>query len=139
MRRAFIVSILVLLCDSIVAEPETHTSRIRIRSEPAGADIFVDGVFAGRTPLEIETKGKAANVRLSAAGFEDLSFPVQSSGDAELEFRLTPRIQEPKADGPYWEAFARSMILPGWGQHFKGDTSAFCFATGTVLAIGASA
>jgi formylglycine-generating enzyme required for sulfatase activity len=44
---------------------------LQLTSEPSGADVLVDGVYAGRTPVDLElSPGEAHELSLSVAGYE---------------------------------------------------------------------
>lgn len=146
MRLRPIYLCLIFLFTSIAApSARAEGEQIRIVTRPAGATVFVDGVEKGRTPLNISAGEKPANVRLSMSGFEDLRFPLRATGDLEIVIILVPgatpgtAMQNPtpearsKNRSPYWGAFARSLILPGWGQYSKGDSNSFWFLTGTLV------
>lgn len=123
-----------------------ETEQIRFVTQPAGATVFVDGIDRGKTPLSIPVTEKSVNVRLFMPGFEEIRFPVRSSGDLEIVLVLAPEVlptisrplpvdpapgQSRRA--PYWGAFARSLLIPGWGQYSKKDSSSFWFLTGTLI------
>ncbi|MBL8022158.1 MAG: PEGA domain-containing protein [Leptospirales bacterium] len=129
---------------SIPASAEKQ--QIRIVTQPAGATVFVDGIDQGKTPLSIPVTDRSVNVRLAMAGFEEIRFPLRSSGDLEIVLTMAPDVLPnlsrplpadptpvPKKRSPYWGAFARSLVIPGWGQYSKKDSSSFWFLTGTLI------
>jgi formylglycine-generating enzyme required for sulfatase activity len=69
--------------------------KLRVRSEPAGASVTVDGVYRGLTPLSIDVEpGRARTVRLSRAGYETAtrSVTVRPEDGADVRVSLAPRI-----------------------------------------------
>lgn len=138
------IPVMLMVCmitANLWADP---TPQVRIVTRPAGATVFVDGVERGKTPLNISTSDKAANVRLSMNGFEEIRFPLRASGDLEIELTLVAEdsqrtqpspgiVPASKNARPYTGAFARSLLIPGWGQYSKKDSSAIWFLAGTLV------
>lgn len=61
-----------LLADMVeVVRPENRAS-LTLTSTPAGADVFLDNVAMGKTPLSVSLHG-AAHLRLSLPGYEPIS------------------------------------------------------------------
>ncbi|MCE9598791.1 MAG: PEGA domain-containing protein [Spirochaetia bacterium] len=148
MFRWILIAILLSFAFNLAAEPKSDSPQIRIVTRPAGAAVFINGVEKGKTPLEIPAGERALNVRIFLQGYQEIRFPIQSTGDLEMilslqEDRITQAASSSDAPGirpdasknraPYWGAFARSLILPGWGQHSKGDSASFWFLSGTLL------
>lgn len=128
---------------------ETSSGSIRLLSDPAGAEVFVDGVRVGTTPIDLPANGKMQSVRIALANYDEIVFPVRASAKSEVMFTLqkadrTARSSQssstqaplPASSGPYWGAFARSLILPGWGQYSKGSDSGFWFGLGSAVFAG---
>ncbi|HMU84008.1 MAG TPA: PEGA domain-containing protein [Leptospiraceae bacterium] len=138
--RSLLKCLLPLVLAVVAGGLSAETRRIRIVTEPTGADVYVDGVLAGKTPLDVETDGRLKNIRIVSEGFREISFPLRADGGAELVFGLRKAMQtlpdERSSGGLNFLAMARSAILPGWGQYSKGDGSAFLFGAGTIFAGG---
>ena len=67
-RRIQVVAGEPLDLGTITLDPED--GRLVVVSEPAGASVTVDGIFRGRTPLEVEVTPNAPHeVRMSQAGY----------------------------------------------------------------------
>ena len=74
----------------IVQASESNITKISVASNPAGADIEVDGGFVGNTPSTIEVASGQHTVRVSKNGFQDWQRKLTASGgnvnlNAELE------------------------------------------------------
>lgn len=128
---------------SIGAEP----ARLRVLSEPSGADVFVDGVHAGKAPLEIDAS-VLRHVRVTKDGYQEAVMPVRADSPSEVLFLLKKASAAssdsiPSPGGPASRspgsvgAMLRSMVLPGWGQVSKGDPSGYWFGMGSMAAAGA--
>ncbi len=68
-------------------------ARLVVRSSPAGADVSVDGVYRGRTPLDIAmSPGGRHDVLVARTGYTpwSRSFSATSGERTELEARLAP-------------------------------------------------
>lgn len=137
------------------AKPTQAKTLIRIVTDPGGADVYVDGKLAGQSPLEIESNGEMRTLRVTKPGFQEATMPVRTAGRLEIIVNLIPdrppASAEQQADQrppagpafsgsyPYWGAFARSLLLPGFGQYHKGDNGkALLFGAGAFGAAGLS-
>lgn len=65
-------------------------TKLTINSDPAGADIELDGGFVGNTPSTIEIPTGDHSVRISKAGYKDWERKLKASGgsvnlNAQLE------------------------------------------------------
>lgn len=112
---------------------------LRIQSEPPGAEVYVDGVRAGHTPVEISA-GEMRHVRLKKEGYQDSQLPVRADSSSEILIvlrRLPSASESGGASVSPAGAMLRSMILPGWGQVSKGDSSGYWFGLGSMAAAGA--
>jgi serine/threonine-protein kinase len=71
------------------AAPEAR--RVRLRSEPAGAEVFEDGRLLGTTPLELEAPSGALTrrLRLKKPGFAEQALDVEARSGPEVAVRLT--------------------------------------------------
>ena len=54
----------------------TNTAKVMFSSEPSGADIYVDGIFMGNTPSQIQLGAGSHTVRIEAKGQEPWSRTV---------------------------------------------------------------
>ncbi|MCE9598790.1 MAG: PEGA domain-containing protein [Spirochaetia bacterium] len=123
---------------------------IRLVSDPVGASVFVDGIQVGVTPFDLVNNGKMQSVRIAMSNYEEIVLPIRASAQSEIMFTLqklesrnaatdqATRQSASATKGPYWGAFARSLILPGWGQYSKGDESAFWFGLGSAVFAGSA-
>ena len=134
MRRFAILLFLAVTVSQ--AEP----ALLRIQSDPPGAEVYVDGVLAGQTPIEI-TASALRHVRVRKEGYQDSQLPVRTDSASEILIalrRLPESANEPGASRSVSPAGAmlRSMLLPGWGQVSKGDSSGYWFGLGSMAAAG---
>lgn len=145
MFRIVLCIILFAIGMPLAAEP----ARLRVLSEPSGADVYVDGVLAGKAPLEIDAS-VLRHVRVKKDGYQEAVMPVRADSPSEVLFLLkkavTPEssplqpgpIARPQARSPgSVGAMLRSMVLPGWGQISKGDPSGYWFGVGSMVTAGA--
>ncbi len=70
----------------------TAPARFIIRSRPAGVAIAIDGVPAGRTPLDRELGGGSHKLELSAPGYDrlDRTVAVVAGVDETIDLELVP-------------------------------------------------
>jgi len=138
-RRAAVAGLMVHLF------PEIVLKRIRIRTEPEGAKVSIDGRSVGLTPLEIPSDNKALSVTISLPGFDDISLPVRASDNLDITLTLRhARVGETDSNvaSPPTAAqiLFRSSVFPGWGQYSRGDKfSGFAFGIGGAALLGSVA
>lgn len=137
--------------EKVEKKEKTEIGVIRLLSDPAGAEVFVDGVKVGVTPVDLATNGKMQAVRIAMPEYEEVNFPIRAAAKSEIMFTLqrkdrhariansyAEQIRDASGSGDklYWGAFARSLVLPGWGQYSKGDSSGFWFGFGSIMLAG---
>jgi hypothetical protein len=79
--------------NDVAASSATNSSagRVQLESEPAGADIEVDGSFVGNTPSDVQVNGGDHTITVKKVGFKDWERKVKVSAgssvhlNAELE------------------------------------------------------
>ncbi len=78
--------------DSPPAAEEAAKAFLKIDSAPAGARVFVDGMFRGETPLRLELLRGKHDVRLSLTDYYEWEAQVQlqDEGETPLSVRLIP-------------------------------------------------
>ncbi len=64
------------------------TGSVSVTSEPTGADLYVDSVWKGKTPLSVERPPSRSRGVLSLAGFYDLPFSIGQDSMEQLSFSL---------------------------------------------------
>jgi len=79
----------------LTAEIELDTQavikrEIIFQSYPQGADLYLDSVWMGKTPLRAEIYNFPAAVRLSKEGWEDKEFFVEKNSDNLIDINLKP-------------------------------------------------
>ena len=87
---------------------------------PPGADLYVDSLWQGKTPLEVDRPPLRSRGVLSSAGFYDMSFSLEPASPPELSFSLQKDvgrrdIQQKKARDEFYSSlgfFALSLPLP---------------------------
>ncbi len=106
---------------------------LSLASSPTGANVTVDGQFAGRTPLSIElAPGKEHLLQLSKAGYRRSSLRVSLEKGAasertvtlapqlgEVDFRLQPPSAELVINGKPMGSGSRSIALPSVEQRVE--------------------
>ncbi|WP_457628670.1 PEGA domain-containing protein [Oceanithermus sp.] len=70
--------------------PPPSTGTLRLDSSPAGAKVYIDGAYRGRTPLTLEMSPGAHNVELRMDGYEPYRVRVQVR--AGQTTRVNPRL-----------------------------------------------
>ena len=73
----------------LVLEPSVART-VRLESAPAGADVYVDSVWRGTTPLTLPHGSSPAIVRLEREGFLDSRFVVDPSSPDRITRALLP-------------------------------------------------
>jgi len=76
MKRAYFLIVIALsaLCGCATAPPVSDTRQmVRFESVPTGADLYVDGELAGRTPVDISISKATHRITLKRSGFKDLT------------------------------------------------------------------
>jgi len=80
-------------------DPETLQFQVNISSKPDGADIYVDDVLAGITPLEFSIAGGKHRILIRDDGYEDAVYYVRLEGDADVDAVLSPSQSAAMEDG----------------------------------------
>ncbi|MBM4054137.1 MAG: PEGA domain-containing protein [Planctomycetes bacterium] len=79
-----------LVFDSVQLQPADGI--LSLRTEPSGANVMVDGTFAGQTPVNINLSPEAEHlIQISKAGYENIeqNVTVVSEETKELDLELT--------------------------------------------------
>jgi hypothetical protein len=84
------------------AEEEPAKATLSIQSQPAGADISIDGEARGRSPLSLEVPLGSHQVRFSLKGYQDKEEKVEA-GKAK-EYSVTVRLDLVQAKAPEHKA-----------------------------------
>jgi hypothetical protein len=90
-QKLYLVSLLALLCSCATVFSPGHDS-LTFTSEPAGAEVFIDGQRAGATPLTLRMDRQTfhtARVTVRADGYEPRVFPLSKSLNKVAIFNLT--------------------------------------------------
>lgn len=76
--------------------PKKNTATLSVRTEPAGANVLVDGVAVGRAPLKTKLDPGAHRVVLRATGYEeevvDVSMRRGERRDVDVDLRKSSTI-----------------------------------------------
>lgn len=82
--------------------PLGRTARLRIVSDPDDADVFINGAYAGRTPLGVELAPGRYRVVVTKTNYESWSQTLELKGDSEitLEAVLKPFVMPPTSPVP---------------------------------------
>jgi len=87
---------------------------IKVTSKPSGATVYVDGVRAGKTPVEIQVPRDAkAELRVEKSGYNTKTLEVAGDQPEELKVTLKkkPKVKEPRPRGPGEGGTGRGFIL----------------------------
>jgi hypothetical protein len=66
------------------AEPVVKTGTVKISSEPAGAELTVDGAFVGNTPALLKLAAGKHKVQITSDGFAEWSRDIEVSAGSEV-------------------------------------------------------
>ncbi len=69
---------------------------LKVESTPDGAQVFVDGMFKGMTPLTLGLPGGKHEIRLTLMNYHDWEAQVQlkEEGETPLQVRLIPMVEK---------------------------------------------
>lgn len=84
--------------------------RLRVLTEPEGAEIFMDAASVGKTPLEIVVPVESKKMRLSLEGYDDYERQVPAARDSEGD--LVWKIQLRKSGSELPLSFYSKDIAP---------------------------
>ncbi len=113
-------------------DPETMQFRVSIIADPEGAEVYVDDVLAGVTPLEFSLTGGKHRILIRAAGFEDAVYYVRLEGDADIDAVLPPAEAGPM-DGER-ERYS-TLVAPFVSMSGQNDQLARLFADTLLLTL----
>ncbi|MBD3403300.1 PEGA domain-containing protein [candidate division GN15 bacterium] len=107
----------VLICSilPVLIAAQTPSGSVTISSNPGGAEVKLEGeaTVAGVTPTTFRHMliGKY-DVTVKKRGYEThhTSVVLDPTQQTRLDIELSPKTR--------WKAAARSMFIPGWGQHY---------------------
>jgi hypothetical protein len=89
---------------------------LSITTTPPGAHVFVDGNFAGETPVEIDLVDGAHSVRVTLHGYEEIVREVTAESGRREELALTMEaIPEDQLRGAEWYEEPVTWIAVGGG------------------------
>jgi hypothetical protein len=72
-------------------DSETLRFKVAVTADPEGAEVYVNDILAGSSPIEFELTGGKHRILVRAEGFEDAVYFVRLEGDAEIEAALETR------------------------------------------------
>jgi TolB-like protein len=75
-------------------DSETLRFKVAVTADPEGAEVYVNDILAGSSPIEFELTGGKHRILVRAEGFEDAVYFVRLEGDAEIEAALEPAADE---------------------------------------------
>jgi PEGA domain len=107
------------------------TGTIIITSTPPGADVYVESVWKGKTPLALDKPFERTRVDITQQGFYDQPFSISDSSPAELSFILQPDTisrdaLQKKARDDFYNSFAWfvvSLPIPLFSYAFALDSA----------------
>jgi len=77
----------------VEGEPHLMASILQVKSHPAGAQVYVDGLLSGDTPLDMELTLGKHEVRLALPGHYDWKAQIkltENNKSRHISFRLLP-------------------------------------------------
>ncbi|MFV8752632.1 PEGA domain-containing protein [Nannocystaceae bacterium ST9] len=103
-------------------EVSTRLSSVEVRSQPAGAKVFVAGELVGTTPLELPLAAGVHSLRIELEGHIALAREVEvvAGESATLELGLQPLPGEPEPELAPKPARRRPLAGLGWGALVLG-------------------
>jgi hypothetical protein len=108
--------------------------RVMLDSIPASASVYVNAVYAGTTPIEIEKSMKLKRILLQKEEYEDYTFHIgylsKDSITSTLKKKgLSPEEQQKKKRDDFYTAFGFflvsvpfSIFLSGYAADFRNDS-----------------
>jgi hypothetical protein len=109
-------------------EIDTDISAVRsivFQTFPQGADLYIDSVWAGKTPVRAEVKNFPAAVRLSIEGWEDKDFFIDRYSESIVNINLKPGI----ADRNEWVEDNRNRFYASLGAFVMSlPITAICYS-----------
>jgi hypothetical protein len=119
-----------------LAQNESPAEGVLFLSAPAGTTIRLKGAFkfAGKTPFTISQR-LIGRYSLQAAkpGYERKRMTIEFNREFSRNITIDLQPLSPA------KAAFRSTLLPGWGQHYKGQSGRSIFFAGVTLGVGAVA
>jgi len=108
---------------------KTTTGTVEVSSDPAGADLYVDSYWMGKTPLTIDLPPVRSRGILALKGFYEAPFSLGPASPAALSFALqkdvgSKDVQRTRArDDFYWALgfFAFSLPVPAFSYGLAID------------------
>ncbi len=76
---------------SVNLVPVTRRYSLTVRSSPSRAEVYIDGSYSGRTPLEITLNEGTYDVMLSLSGYEDYQERVRLTTDRIVDASLAAK------------------------------------------------
>ncbi len=70
-----------------------ETARLSLESLPSGSEVYLDGRYAGTSPLVLEFPSYSSRIEMSREGYRGLAFS-HTGGDGEYRFSLEPDTYE---------------------------------------------
>jgi hypothetical protein len=114
---AIMLLIMAGLCSIAVSQTSTSpvvTKGFTIDSSPQGATVYIENEVIGKTPCRFSFDLSGTyKLWASKKGYENWNYQINFSEKSvrTIFFYLTPKISR--------YALWRSMVLPGWGQHYS--------------------
>lgn len=88
-----------MLRDEIPDSERAEEVSVDVKSDPAGADILVGGLFVGNTPSEIPLEKGRSEVRIEKQGYKPWSRTVRVRDTLKIDVSLAELPEAPKMDG----------------------------------------
>ncbi len=112
---------------------ETLHFTVNISADPEGAEVYVDDVLAGVTPLAFSLVGGKHRLMVRSAGFENAIYYVRLEGDAEINAVLQPATETLQSDKERYS----TLVAPFVSMNRENDQLARLFADTLLLTLEA--
>ncbi|MBN1412739.1 MAG: PEGA domain-containing protein [Spirochaetales bacterium] len=98
-----------------IALIKSEIVKIKINSDPEGADLYINSVWSGKTPLEIDSSEERRRAYLKLEGYDDYIFSLDATTPAVLNFTLNQKIgdqkeKQTKARDDFYLAFGFFLV-----------------------------
>jgi hypothetical protein len=122
------ISVLVAVLPTMLAAQDQDQPYVTVRSNPSGCTVVLSGdiTVAGITPTTFSQRLTGHyEIKAHRHGYEAYNSTVVLAGDdaTTIQIELSPKTR--------LKAGFRSLVIPGWGQRYSGEST-----RGTMLTIG---
>ena len=73
---------------------EIEKGAVIVQTWPAGADVYLDSIWIGKSPVKIELKNRTSAIRITKEGYEERNFFFEKESEKLLNINLKPVVAE---------------------------------------------